>query len=78
MASCAQLATWLTAAEAALHAVEIGGKVEVLAYGDKRLQYTPANVTELRRYVARLTDQVNACNGSSTLRRRIISVIPQG
>jgi phosphopantetheine adenylyltransferase len=78
MATCAQKQTWLTAAETALHNLQIGGAVEVLRHGEKSLTYTAANVGELRKYVQLLTDQVNACNGASTLRRRIFGVIPQG
>lgn len=78
MATCAQKRTWLTAAENALHNLQIGGKVEVLRHGEKSLTYTPANVAELRKYVQTLTDQVNACDGSTTLRRRVFGVIPLG
>lgn len=78
MATCAQKRTWLTAAETALHNLQVGGAVEVLRHGEKSLTYTPANIAELRKYVQLLTDQVNACDGSETLRRRIIGIIPQG
>lgn len=77
MATCSQLQTWLTAAETAMHQVAIGSKVEVTQYGTKSITYTRANLGELKRYVAELRDQVAACTGDSTRRkRRVFGIIP--
>lgn len=78
MASCSTLATWLTQAETALHALETGTKVEVLRHGEKSLTYSRADVDKLRAYIARLQSQVDACNGLTTNRRRILRVLPIG
>lgn len=78
MATCAELATRLAQAETALHALETGSKVERVQYGEKLVSYTPASIDQLRRYVARLTDDVARCSGSSAARRRAFGVIPLG
>lgn len=78
MATCSDYTTWLTQAEAALHSLEIGSKVEVMRHGEKSLQYTPANVDRLRAYIADLKSKIDACNGVTTNRRRMLRVLPIG
>lgn len=78
MADCATLATRLTQAETALHALETGRQVVSLRLGEKQQQYTPASVDKLRAYIASLKTQVDACNGVRTNRRRIMRVLPIG
>lgn len=76
MATCAQLQTWLAAAETALHEVTIGKRVQMMMYGSKSITYTQANVSELRSYVTALRDQVAACTGTRRNVRRRIGIIP--
>lgn len=79
MATLQQLQLWLTEAETALHKLEIGAAlVSVGVNGVHQVNYTPASVHQLRRYVAQLKDQVAAATGSGALRRRAIGIIPQG
>lgn len=78
MASCSDLATWLAEAETALHRLQIGGAVEMLQHGEKRLQYTKADADKLRAYVADLTNRVAACSGTTRFNRRILRVLPIG
>jgi hypothetical protein len=75
MASCDQLAIWLSEAEDALHALQMGGKVESLRIGEKQMDYTKADVDKLAKYIARLQQQVDACNGR-TFRRGVLGIIP--
>lgn len=67
MATCQQLNTWLSEAEAALHDIAIGGKVvEIQDQNNERVTYSRSNITELRKYIADLTSTIGTqCNGSS-------------
>lgn len=47
-------ATRLAEAESALHKVQIGGATVEVQDGDFRVRYSPANVSALEAYVARL------------------------
>lgn len=78
MTTCADYADKLHDAEDALHKLEIGTKVIMLRHGEKVVQYTPANVEHLRAYIASLKTKVDACNGVTTNRRRILRVLPIG
>lgn len=76
MASCDQLTTWLSEAETALHNVLTGQGVILTRYGDKQVSYSQANVGELRRRIAELQQQVDACNGTRIFRRRVLGIVP--
>ncbi len=67
MASCLQLATWLSEAEQALHDVTVGGKiVEIQDQNLEKLTYSRANVGALRQYVADLRATIaTQCGGKS-------------
>lgn len=77
MTTCAEWATKLAEADAALHKLLLGGKVEVLRDGEKTLQYSAANLGELRRYVEYLQAKVDACNGATPNKKRIVRFIPE-
>lgn len=76
MTTCAQKQALLAEAETALHKLMIGSKVESIHDGEKTLQYSRAELKALREYVQSLRDQVAACTGATTLRRRVIGIIP--
>lgn len=76
MTTCTEKQTMLAEAESALHKLQIGSKVESIHSGEKTLQYTRAELKDLRQYVQSLRDQVAACTGATTLRRRVIGIIP--
>jgi len=68
VASCEQLNTWLSEAQAALHDIVIGGKiVEVQDQNLERVSYSRANVDQLRKYIAELTSQIATQCGAQTL-----------
>lgn len=75
---CAGYATKLTNAETALDKLITGGKVEVLRDGANSIQYTRADIAQLRAYIAMLQGKVDACNGCNRNKRRILHVIPLG
>jgi hypothetical protein len=78
MTTCAEWATKLAEAEAALHALQIGGKVVSVQMGEKRIEYSKAGVNALAEYVQYLQAKVDACNGVPRLARRVFGVIPLG
>lgn len=71
MASQATLQAWLDEAEAALHALSTGSKVEELRFAagavQRSVKYTAANIDQLRAYIADLKRQL----GQPTRRRAI-------
>lgn len=60
MATAAELTTWLTEAEAALHRLMTGSRVEEIESPAGRVRYTTSNIGDLERYIARLKQQIEA------------------
>ncbi len=51
----------LAEAETALHKLLTGTKLVQVGYGERRLQYTQANVADLRAYIAQLKGEIDPC-----------------
>lgn len=60
----------LTEAEAALHKLLTGSQVVQVGYGERRVQYTQANISELRQYIATLKGAIDP-----TVARRPMGVV---
>ena len=66
MTELTTLETRLAEAEAALHVLATGGQRQVVDIGTGgRVAYTPANVAELRLYIAGLKNQIIKLKGLS-------------
>jgi hypothetical protein len=78
MTTCAEYTDRLAEAEAALHQLQIGGKVVSVQMGEKRVEYSKAAIGDLSEYVVYLRSQVDGCNGLFATRRRAFGVIPIG
>ncbi len=76
MATCDQLTTWLSEAETALHQLQMGAQVVSIRGGDDQVNYSAANVAQLQKYVAKLQQQVDACNGTRQFRRSVLGIVP--
>jgi hypothetical protein len=60
-----QKKVYLAQAELALHNLVTGTKEESVQFGSgKSVKYTVANLTELRRYIGQLKDEIAACEGT--------------
>jgi hypothetical protein len=65
MASLSQLQTWLTEAEIALHKLATGQSVLIAVdQNGERVEYTRANMAELRKYIGDLQAQIAAAGGT--------------
>lgn len=64
MADLATLQTWLADAEAAHHALAIGGKRVTVERAGTKIVYTPANLSALKSYIASLQSQIRAAGGT--------------
>jgi hypothetical protein len=73
MADLATLRGYLSNAEDALNKLLTGQQVVEFDRAGTKIRYTPANVPELRRYVADLKSQIAALGGGGSP-RRIINV----
>lgn len=60
-------------AEAALHQLQIGEMKASVGFGDRRVEYTPANVDKLQRYINGLKAQLA---GSRMVRNRVRYAVP--
>lgn len=78
MASCSDYTTWLAAAETALQARLTGKTVIAMRHGEKSIDYASISVPDLQARIAFLQTKVDACNGLTTNRRRILRVMPIG
>lgn len=64
---CTELATKISEAEAAYHQLMLGKKTASVSFGpQKRVEYTQANKSDLRSYIAELKDQYALCCSSGT------------
>lgn len=59
----------LAEAKAAFHQLNIGQAVVKLKRGDREMQYTPANKTQLKQYIDDLTAQLGQASGVNHHRR---------
>ena len=60
-----QKKVYLAQAELALHNLLTGTKEESVQFGSgKSVKYTTANLTELRRYISELKDEIAVCEGT--------------
>ncbi len=60
----------LTEAEAALHKLLTGSQAVQIGYGERRVQYTQANIAELRKYIATLKGVIDP-----TVSRRPLGIV---
>lgn len=75
-AECAAFETRYAEADLALHKLRTGSKTESVRMGEKQINYTPASLAELARYVEYLKSKVDQCAGCGWTGRRVIGVIP--
>lgn len=75
---CAIYRARLAEADTALHNLMLGKGVQSIRYGEKETRFTRANINELQKYHAWLTDLVCGCDGGDCNRniRRAIAFIP--
>lgn len=74
---CAALRAKLKEAEDAWHALNIGGGITQVKYGEKMLSYGPQTLANLARYVATLRNELAVCMGQPRQSgRRAILMIP--
>ena len=59
------LAAWLTEAQTAYHALSTGAQTVSVGTGDTRVSFTPATVSDLRRYIADLQAAIASFGGAS-------------
>lgn len=71
MADIATLQGYLAGAEDALNKLMTGQQVVEFERAGTKIRYTPANIPELRRYIAELRSQIAAQGGGGNPRRII-------
>lgn len=64
------LSTWLSESQTAYHALNSGQQVVALAYGDKRLTFTPATADRLAQYIRELQTAIAVASGTPDPRTR--------
>ncbi len=70
MTDCATKRIWLAEAQLALHQLQTGTKETKITFGPgKGVEYSQANIEQLRTYVADLQAQVDECDGKTAARR---------
>lgn len=70
----ATLATWLTDAQTAYHALSTGTQVVSVGTGDTRVTFTAAAPEKLRQYISDLQAAITALAGSSSPRKGVYIV----
>lgn len=65
------LATWLSEAQTAYHALNTGTQTVSVGTGDTRVTFTAAQVADLRRYISDLQAAITALSGSSRVRKGV-------
>lgn len=68
--SLATLQTRLTEAQDAFHALNTGAQTVSISTGDKRINFTPAEVDKLRAYIADLQRAIAIASGGTDPRAR--------
>ncbi|PWC47162.1 phage head-tail joining protein [Azospirillum sp. TSA6c] len=63
MTDVTTLETWLAEARAAHHALRLGQQKVSVRFGDRVVEYAPANATQLASYIASLERQIAAARG---------------
>jgi|DEB19_MinimDraft_3_1074340.scaffolds.fasta_scaffold04617_5 hypothetical protein len=72
MTTLATLQTRLSEAEEALHAILTGTKEVSLEFGSgRKIAYNQGSISELRGYIARLTDQIAVLQGTGAGRKPV-------
>ena len=72
MADLATLQARLAEAEEARHELKLGNRAELMAHGERRMQFTPADHARLDAYIAELRQQIS---GKRRGRNRIRYVV---
>lgn len=75
-AECEKFRTRYDEADEALHKLRTGSKAVSVGMGEKRVEYTPASIPELARYVEYLGAMVKRCAACGWTGRRVIGVTP--
>ena len=65
----------LAEAKEALHQLLTGRKIATVGYGDRRVSYTQANISDLRAYISELEAECGSSEEATTNRRRPFRVI---
>lgn len=76
-AECTKYLGWLTAAEDALHELMVNKRATTVRYGEKEVQYQPADSGKLQAYIEYLRKRSMGCPGCARQRRHVIHVVPQ-
>ncbi|CAO3355221.1 phage head-tail joining protein [Azospirillum palustre] len=63
MTDVTTLEAWLADARAAHHALRLGRQTVSVRFGDRVVEYAPANVAQLASYIASLERQIAAAKG---------------
>lgn len=70
MTDCATKRIWLAEAQNALHQLITGGQETKVNFGPgKGVEYSQANIAQLRTYIAQLQAEVDECDGKVGMRR---------
>lgn len=72
------LATWLSEAQTAYHALNTGTQTVSVGTGDTRVTFTAAQVADLRRYISDLQAAIAALSGTSRARKGVYIVGGKG
>lgn len=65
------LATWLSEAQTAYHALNTGTQTVSVGTGDTRVTFTAAQVADLRRYISDLQAAITTLSGSFRARKGV-------
>lgn len=63
MTDLATLESWLTEARTAQHALRLGRQTVTVRFGDRAVEYAPANLAQLTSYIGSLERQIAAAKG---------------
>lgn len=62
------LQSWLTEAQGALHKLSTGAKAVTVAHDGRNVQYTPANINDLRHWISELQTALRLSSGRRPMR----------
>lgn len=65
------LATWLSEAQTAYHALNTGTQTVSVGTGDTRVSFTAAQVADLKRYIADLQAAITALSTGARVRKGV-------